>query len=191
LQNEIGLVSFYAPMVAADYARDNGVDLRSWQHVFSGSDDWSFGKDDGLRVLQPGVVEGDLLGGCLSILAAALGTAYAPRLEGSVLFLEDIGTKPYQWDRMLLHLRYAGRLEGVKGIVFGDMGQNVAAEDLPLLERAIRHGLRGFSGPVAIGLCCGHVDGPNRSVPLGVPVTLDLRDEENPQIRLQQAAVSG
>ena len=44
----------------------------------------------------------------------------------TILFLEDIGTKPYQWDRMLLHLRYSGRLEGVKGIVFGDMAQCVA-----------------------------------------------------------------
>lgn len=190
-QNEIGLTTFYAPMVAADFARGNGVDTESWTHVFSGESGWSLGAADGLRVLQAGRAEGDLLGGCISILAAALGTAYAPRLEGGVLFLEDIGTKPYQWDRMLLHLRYAGKLEGVKGIVFGDMAQCVGEEDQPLLERAIRHGLRGFEGPVAIGLRCGHVDGPNRSLPLGVPVSLDLMDAENPHIRFQQPAVSG
>jgi muramoyltetrapeptide carboxypeptidase len=191
LQNEIGLVSFYAPMVAADFAREDGVDMESWKHVFSGDSEWMLSGDDGLRVLQPGRAEGDLLGGCISILAAALGTPYAPRLEDSILFLEDIGTKPYQWDRLLLHLRYAGRLEGVRGIVFGDMAQNVGEEDQPLLERAIRHGLRGFDGPVAIGLRCGHVNGPNRSLPLGVPVTLDLSDRKNPYIRFQQPAVSG
>jgi muramoyltetrapeptide carboxypeptidase len=191
LQNEIGLVSFYAPMVAADFAREDGVDMESWRHVFSGDSEWMLSGDDGLRVLQPGRAEGDLLGGCISILAAALGTPYAPRLEDSILFLEDIGTKPYQWDRLLLHLRYAGRLEGVRGIVFGDMEQNVGEEDQPLLERAIRHGLRGFDGPVAIGLRCGHVNGPNRSLPLGVPVTLDLSDRKNPYIRFQQPAVSG
>jgi muramoyltetrapeptide carboxypeptidase len=149
------------------------------------------GAADGLRVIQPGVATGDLLGGCISILAAALGTPYAPQLEGSVLFLEDIGTKPYQWDRLLLHLRYSGRLEGVRGIVFGDMAQCVDEEDRLLLERAIRHGLRGFDGPVAIGLRCGHVNGPNLSLPLGVSVKLDLADVENPHIRFLESAVSG
>ena len=191
LQNEASLVSFYAPMVAADFARENGVDLASWHHTFSGTSEWSLGVADGLRVIQPGVATGDLLGGCISILAAALGTPYAPQLGGSVLFLEDIGTKPYQWDRLLLHLRYAGRLEGVKGIVFGDMAQCVAEEEQALLERAIRHGLRGFEGPVAIGLRCGHVNGPNLSLPLGVSVRLDLSDAGNPQISFLESAVSG
>ena len=191
LQNEAKLVSFYAPMVAADFARENGVDLPSWQHTFSADDGWTLGAADGLRIIQPGVATGDLLGGCISILAAALGTPYAPQLEGSVLFLEDIGTKPYQWDRLLLHLRYSGRLEGVRGIVFGDMAQCVDEEDRLLLERAIRHGLRGFEGPVAIGLRCGHVNGPNLSLPLGVSVKLDLTDAENPHIRFMESAVSG
>jgi muramoyltetrapeptide carboxypeptidase len=191
-QNEIGITTYYAPMVAADFARTNGVEMTCWNHVFGGDSGWTLGAGDGLRVLQPGVASGPLLGGCISILAAGLGTPYAPRLEGSsVLFLEDIGTKPYQWDRMLLHLRYAGRLEGVQGIVFGDMAQCVGPEDEALLERAIRHGLRGFEGPVAIGLRCGHVDGANLSLPLGIGVTLDLTDAENPQIRFQHASVSG
>jgi muramoyltetrapeptide carboxypeptidase len=190
-QNEVNLVSFYAPMVAADFARENGVDLTSWHNTFSGKGDWSLGAADGLRVIQPGVAAGNLLGGCISILAASLGTPFAAQLGGSVLFLEDIGTKPYQWDRLLLHLRYAGRLEGVRGIVFGDMSQCVAEDEQSLLERAIRHGLRGFDGPVAIGLRCGHVNGPNLSLPLGVSVRLDLSDAENPQISFLEPAVSG
>ncbi len=189
LQNEAGLASFYAPMVAADFARDNGVDLASWRHVFDGDSGWSLGAADGLRVLQTGVAEGELRGGCISILAAGLGTPYAPVLRDSVLFLEDIGTKPYQWDRMLLHLRYAGRLEGVRGVVFGDMEQCVEPEEQDLLERAIMHGLRGFAGPVAIGLRCGHVSEPNVTLPLGVPVMLDLSDAANPQIHFPEAAV--
>jgi len=191
LQNEVNLVSFYAPMVASDFARESGVDLTSWHNTFSGKSDWSLGVADGLRVIQPGVATGNLLGGCISILAASLGTPFAPQLGESVLFLEDIGTKPYQWDRLLLHLRYAGRLEGVTGIVFGDMAQCVADEEQTLLERAIRHGLRGFDGPVAIGLRCGHVNGPNLSLPLGVSVRLDLSDAENPHISFLEPAVSG
>lgn len=191
LQHEAGLTSFYAPMVASDFGRDDGVDLASWRNVFDGASDWALGAPDGLRVLRPGRAQGSLLGGCISILAAGLGTPFAPRLEGSVLFLEDIGTKPYQWDRMLLHLRYAGRLKDVRGIVFGDMEQCVAAEERELLERAILYGLRGFDGPVAIGLRCGHVDGANISLPLGVEVRLELDDPANPQLRFLDPAVSG
>lgn len=190
-QNEANLVTFYAPMVAADFAREGGVDFASWHSTFGGESALSLDASDGLRVLQPGVGEGNLLGGCISILAAGLGTPYAPELRGSVLFLEDIGTKPYQWDRMLLHLRYSGRLEDVRGIVFGDMAQCVDEDERELLERAILHGLRGFSGPVAIGLRCGHVDGANRTLPLGVPARLDLSDGENPRLRFLAAAVSG
>jgi muramoyltetrapeptide carboxypeptidase len=60
-----------------------------------------------------------------------------------------------------------------------------------MLERAILHGLRGFEGPVAIGLRCGHVHGPNRTLPLGVEVKLDLTDAANPRLNFLEAAVSG
>ncbi len=66
-----------------------------------------------------------------------------------------------------LHLRYAGRLEGVNGIVFGDMRQCVTAEEQEYLEGAILHALRDFDGPVAIGLRSGHVDKRNITLPLG------------------------
>ena len=189
-QNEANLTTFYAPMVAADFARENGVDRASWRNTFEGEREWSLDAKDGLRVLQEGVAEGNLLGGCISILAAGLGTPFAPQLSGSILFLEDIGTKPYQWDRMLLHLRYSGRLEDVRGIIFGDMAQCVEPDEEDLLERAILHGLRDFPGPVAIGLHCGHVNGANRTLPLGVPVRLDLSEDKNPRLSFLEAAVS-
>jgi muramoyltetrapeptide carboxypeptidase len=191
LRREVNLGTFYGPMVAADFARDGGVDLESWRHCFSGDGSWSVGAADGLRVLRAGVVEGNLTGGCLSILAEALGTLYASEiLTDSVLFLEDIGTKPYQWDRMLLHLRYSGLLDRVRGIVLGDMGQCVAAEEQEYLERAVLHSLREFEGPIAIGLRCGHVDGANVTLPLGVSVRLDLTDEGNPRMHFLEAAVT-
>lgn len=194
LARECGLPTFYAPMVAADFGRAQGADLASWRHAVEGSRKWSLGSEEGLRVLRGGVAEGRIQGGCLSIVAEALGTPYAPlpatEDERRVLFLEDIGTKPYQWDRMLLHLRYAGMLQNVTGIVFGDMLQCVAAEELPLLEQAILHALRDFAGPIAIGLRSGHVDTPNVTVPLGLLVTLDLSDATAPRLEFCESAVA-
>lgn len=186
-QTHCGLNTFYAPMVAADFARDNGVDLASWRAVFEGAASWSLGVNDGLRVLRPGKAEGVLRGGCISILAQSLGTPWAAETSESILFLEDIGTKPYQWDRILLHLRWAGRLDSVRGIVFGDMKQCVGPEDMQLLEDAIQHSLRDFAGPVAIGLRSGHVSEPNISMPLGVQCALDCQGE--PELTFLESAV--
>jgi muramoyltetrapeptide carboxypeptidase len=193
LAREAGLVSFYAPMVAADFARAEGFDRASWGHAMGGDSGWSLTASDGLRVLRAGTAEGTLAGGCLSILAEALGTPYAVLPASAdaprVLYLEDIGTKPYQWDRMLLHLRYAGLLEHVSGIVFGDMRQCVAPEEEPLLEQAVLHALADFAGPVAMGLRSGHVDAANLTLPLGVRVRLDLGAVGNPRMEFLEAAV--
>jgi muramoyltetrapeptide carboxypeptidase len=194
MERETGLVTFYGPMVAADFARPDGVDSASWRYAMDGDAAWSLGASDGLRVLRDGVAEGELGGGCLSIFAEALGTPYAalPATADAprVLFLEDIGTKPYQWDRMLLHLCYAGMLEHVSGIVFGDMRQCVAEEQAQLLEQAILHALRDFAGPIAIGLRSGHVDAPGITLPLGVQVRLDLSERETPRLEFLEAAVA-
>jgi muramoyltetrapeptide carboxypeptidase len=190
LHNEANLVTFYAPMVAADFSREDGVDLASWRRCFEGESLWAVGVAEGLRVLRPGMARGRLDGGCISIFAEGLGTRFAPRIEAeTILFLEDIGTQPYQWDRILLHLRYAGLLEKVRGIVFGDMGQCVAAEHQELLEKAILHALRDFEGPIGIGLRSGHVSAGNVTLPLGVQVVLDLVDVANLRMDFLEAAV--
>ena len=190
LRNEAGLVCFYGPMVAADFARTAGIDGASWQGALCGETGWSVGVTEGLRVLRLGTAEGRLGGGCLSILAESLGTLYAPRGDSGVLFLEDVGTKPYQWDRILCHLRYAGVLDGVQGIVFGNMAQCCGPEEMALLDAAILHALREFTGPIAIGLRCGHVDGANVTLPLGVRVRLDCMDPMNPRMDFLETAVT-
>jgi muramoyltetrapeptide carboxypeptidase len=168
LWNELRLMSFYAPMVAADWSSLEGVHRPTWHAAIEAKSTWHVGPQDGVRALRAGSVEGRLLGGCLSILVEALGTPWALRIdEPTILFLEDIGTKPYQWDRMLQHLRAAGMLQNVRGIVLGDMTANIKADEMNLLEAACLHALDDFAGPIAIGLRCGHVSGQNRSLPLG------------------------
>jgi muramoyltetrapeptide carboxypeptidase len=191
LHNEANLVTFYGPMAAADFSRDDGADLASWQHSLSDDSAWSLGAAEGIRILRPGVAHGRLDGGCISIYVEALGTPYAPRIDAdTILFLEDIGTKAYQWDRMLLHLRYSGLLDKVTGIVFGDMRQCVTPEEKEYLDRAILHALRNFDGPIAIGLRSGHVGASNVTLPLGISATLDLSDAGNPRMHLLEASVT-
>ena len=120
LLDELGLPAFHGPMVAADFYLEDGVHLESFLAATRG-DTYSLGAAEGLRALTPGVARGTLYGGCLSILVSLLGTPWEPRTEDKLLFLEDVGAKPYQVDRMLWQLQAAGKLEGVRGIVFGEM----------------------------------------------------------------------
>ena len=196
LLDEVGLITFYAPMISPDFARETGVDLQSLHASLSATEAWQLEQADGLRLLRPALdetaepLEGQLWGGCLAILAESLGTPFAPRARGGILFLEDVNTKPYQWDRMLLHLRYAGLLAGVKAIVFGDMRQCVPPEENAVLEAALLHALESFSGPVCIGLRSGHVDAPNITLPLGTRVRLAIAPEQGPILHVLDPAVT-
>lgn len=181
LLDELGLPAFHGPMVAADFFLEDGVHLDSFRAATAG-ETYSVGATEGMRALIPGVARGTLYGGCLSILVSLLGTPWEPRIEdkllGKILFLEDVGTKPYQVDRMLWQLRAAGKLEGVRGIVFGEMLDCVSAGAAPdLVETAILDALDGFEGPIAIGLRSGHVSRQNVTLTFGVEAELRVGDE--------------
>jgi muramoyltetrapeptide carboxypeptidase len=182
LWNECHLPTFYAPMAAADWSNPDGVHLPTWQSALHATEPWSVNATDGIRTLKSGHAEGRLLGGCLSILTESLGTPYALNLtEPTILFLEDINTKPYQWDRMLHHLRTAGQLKNVTGIAFGDTSANIQPHELPLLEAACLHALESFPGPITLGLQSGHLSSQNRSIPLGIYAT--MQDETLSEIQ--------
>jgi muramoyltetrapeptide carboxypeptidase len=172
LHDRIALPVFHGPMVAADFGVDDGVHLASFQSALAG-EPYSVGADEGMRVLRPGAAHGTLYGGCLSILVALLGTPWAPTTEGKLLFIEDVGAKPYQIDRMLWQLRAAGKFEGVRGIVFGEMldcNSPGAAPDL--LDKTILSALDGVDVPIAIGLRSGHVSRQNVTLTFGVEAEL-------------------
>jgi muramoyltetrapeptide carboxypeptidase len=187
LLDQIQLPAFHGPMLSADFAREDGVHLASLQAALSGQP-YSVGAAEGLRPLKPGSVRGTLYGGCLSILVALLGTPYEPQTEGKLLFLEDVNAKPYQIDRMLWQLREAGKLEGVRGIVFGEMLDCVSAGASPkLLDEVILHAFDGFKGPIAIGLRSGHVSRQNVTLTFGVEAELKVAKDAN--LHLSEAAV--
>ncbi len=126
--------------------------------------------------LASGKGEGLLRGGCLSLLAAAAGTPWALRStdEPTLLFVEDVDEKPYRVDRMLRQLRASGALQGVTGVVFGDMkGCAPGFHDDYRLEEVLLEALSGLGVPVALGLSSGHTAHPNLKLPFGVRARLE------------------
>lgn len=188
LLDQIQLPAFHGPMVAVDFARENGVHAASLKAALTGQT-YSVGADEGMRTLRAGETRGTLYGGCLSILTALLGTPFEPQTEGKLLFLEDVGEKPYQIDRMLWQLREAGKLDGVRGIVFGEMLECASPGAAPdLLDQVILRVLHDFDGPIAIGLRSGHVSRENVTLTLGVEA--ELHTAEEAQLRLLEPAVT-
>jgi muramoyltetrapeptide carboxypeptidase len=187
LLDHLGLPVFHGPMVAADFYLEDGVHLESFQAALDGRP-YSVGKVEGLRTLRAGSARGVLYGGCLSILVAMIGTRWEPKTEGKLLFVEDVGAKPYQVDRMLWHLRHAGKLEGVRGIIFGEM-LDCASPGAPddLLENAILSALAGIDVPIVFGLRSGHVSRQNVTLTFGVEAELQAGDEA--QLALLEPAV--
>ncbi|HSY04045.1 MAG TPA: LD-carboxypeptidase [Acidobacteriaceae bacterium] len=189
INDQTGLVAFHGPMAAADFSVENGVHLDSFHAALTG-DLITLGPEQGIRTLKPGHAQGTLYGGCLSILTASLGTQFAPQTEGKLLFLEDVGTKPYQIDRMLRQMILAGKFEGVRGFIFGEMLDSASpGADPNLLEQVILRVLQNFNVPIAIGLRSGHVSHGNVTLPFGIEANLAL-DKDQSQLQTIEPAVS-
>lgn len=187
LLGKLGLAAFHGPMVAADFYLEDGVHLDSFHAALDGRP-YSVGGAEGMRTLRAGTARGILYGGCLSILVALIGTRWEPATENKLLFIEDVGAKPYQIDRMLWQLREAGKLSGVRGIIFGEMLDCTspgAAENL--LEDAILSALDGLDIPISIGLRSGHVSRQNVTLIFGIEAELRAGDEAS--LDLLQPAV--
>lgn len=187
LLDTLGIPAFHGPMLAADFYLEDGVHLPSFHAAIAG-EPYKVGPAEGLRPLKAGSARGTLYGGCLSILAAMLGTPWEAQTEGKLLFIEDVGAKPYQIDRMLWQLRMAGKLDGVTGLIFGEMLDCISpGSDPHLLDKAIMSAVDGFAGPIAIGLRSGHVSRQNVTLTFGVPADLNVSEEA--ELKLLKPAV--
>jgi muramoyltetrapeptide carboxypeptidase len=171
-----GLITFHGPMAAKDWAHEDGVDLASWQAAMSGATPCNVPLNADVSGLVDGDAEGVLYGGCLSILVASLGTPYAIKTAGTILFLEDLATKPYQIDRMLMQLKLGRHLDAVSGIVFGEMVDCVQnANQRYTLQEVVTRIVGNLGVPVAFGVRSGHVTSGNITLPFGVRAKLTVR----------------
>lgn len=191
IHDETGLVTFHGPMATKDFAHTDGVDLASWFVAMEGGDiAISSQQLSGFKTLVPGEAQGTLYGGCLSIVVASLGTCYEIETGGTILFLEDIATKPYQVDRMLMQMKFAGAFDGVRGVVFGEMLDCVQpGGQTYTLEEVIVRVLGDLKVPIAYGLSSGHVRQNNITLPFGVHAALHAR-VDSVTLRILESAVS-
>lgn len=163
---ETRVVTYHGPMVAGALGRGPDEETaRDFMAVLAGEPSPSWSR--ALEVLVPGDAEGVLLGGCLSLLAPSIGTPYEFDATDSILFIEDIREQPYKVDRMLTQLLLAGKFDGVRGVVFGQMeGCDAPASAGYRLQDVVQELLRPLGIPVYYGYPSGHSE-PNLTLPLG------------------------
>ena len=172
-------VVFHGPMASGDFARGQ-VHSASFEKALMQSDPYDL-SPAGVEPLLPGTAEGRLAGGCMSLLDASLGTRWEPDWKDAILFLEDVGTKPYQIDRMLTHWKLAGKLEHVRAFLFGEMKDCIQVENQGYtLQEVILDLLQEFKKPIFYNFPSGHVSAQNWTLPLGVPA----RITSDPSFRL-------
>ena len=169
----MGLGAFQGPMVAelADPRAYHAGSL--WRTLAGEKVRLRFGRGS---VVRPGRAAGPLVGGCLSLLTALVGTPFEPPLDGAILFWEEVNEEPFRIDRMLAHLKLSGRLDRLAGMVVGNLPgcrPRRRANAMPLAAILATH-LAGTDYPVVTGIPAGH--GPGKmTLPVGFPARLDTR----------------
>ncbi|WND33919.1 LD-carboxypeptidase [Streptomyces sp. BB1-1-1] len=165
----LGLVTLHGPMAAGiDFLKN----ARAQEHLRA-----TLFAPETVRVIAsggtpmvPGRARGVTLGGCLSLLAAELGTPHArPSARGGLLCLEDVGEETYRLDRYLTQLLRAGRLDGVGGVLLGSWH---ACEPYERLRPMLADRLGGLGVPVVEDFGFGHCEGA-LTIPFGVTAELD------------------
>jgi muramoyltetrapeptide carboxypeptidase len=177
LSQALGWVTFQGPMVTKDLsAGETGYDRIQMEQVLANAQRGASLETDA-HTLRAGEAEGRLLGGCLPMLAATLGTPYEIDTRGTILLLEDVDEKPFRIDRMLFHLRKAGKFRDIKAAVFGEMpGCGLTGTPMESLREIILHAFEGTDIPIVFGLRFGHNTGKCLTLPLGVRARLEAAD---------------
>jgi muramoyltetrapeptide carboxypeptidase len=168
--------TLYAPMVAAGFEkgadRPGGYDRESFLNAASGAvEQWSMPLNG--QVMATGSASGTLLGGCLTLVETTLGTPWELDTRGAILLLEDRALKPYQLDRLLLHLAQAGKFRGVRGFVLGDFPESEPPPGNRVTVRDVFLRILGpLDVPIVFGAAVGHTARSMLTMPLGVRVRL-------------------
>ncbi len=170
LTTRCGIVALHGPCVAAGLdSGPAGYDESTFVRALTRAEPLGPLDAPALEALSAGEAVGPLYGGNLTQLAASMGTPYAfDPPSGCVLFLEDVGERPYRIDRLLTQLALAGVLDRARAVVFGQLPGCDEPDGSVTARDVVADALRHFPGPVLWGLPAGHTIGPALTLPLGV-----------------------
>jgi muramoyltetrapeptide carboxypeptidase len=182
------LVAIHGPMIDRRIARGpSAYDEASFRAVLMRAEPAGEFAPPQLEVLHRGSARGMLAGGTLTQLMASMGTPFAfDPPERCVLFLEDIGERPYRIHRLLTQAAQAGIFAAATAIVFGEFpGCDEPGGD-PVIREVLRDFTADFRGPVLFNFPSGHTNGATWTLPFGVEVAIT---SDPPAVRILEAAV--
>ena len=141
---------------------------------------------DGWMAVSPGQAQGRIYGGNLEAICALVGTAYLPNFRNCIVFLEDAsGSSPGAFHRDLTHLRQAGALTGIRGLLLGRPPSGSALAEAGCVEYVLQDVLEGeLDIPVVANVNCSHVD-PIMTIPLGGWAEIAAPGRDPPEVRIR------
>lgn len=184
-----GLVAIHGPMIDRRFARGAAAyDEGTFRKVMMQAEPAGDLRPPQLESLRPGTASGVLVGGTLTQLMASMGTPWAfDPPHGAIIFLEDIGERPYRIHRLLTQAAQAGVFVNASAIVFGEFpGCDEPGGD-PVIRDVLREFTADFSGPVLLNFPSGHSQGPTWTLPFGVRA--EVAGGPAPVVRILEAAV--
>ncbi len=191
LTTRCGLVSFHGPMLEGRLAHgDAGYDRDTFLRVLTREEPAGEITHPALETIRPGEAVGTLVGGTLTQLLASFRTPFEFDPPGAhVLFIDEVGERPYRLDRMLTQLRLSGWLGKASALVFGELPRCDEPGDVELTARSVvARVLQDFPGPVLFGLPSGHTTGACLTLPLGVRARVLAGPQ--PALVIEEAAVT-
>ena len=143
--------------------------------LFTGGREFSVRVGDSSRRQEHGQrgLGGTAAWGCLTLLQTTLGTPWEIKTAGTILVLEDRGMRPYQVDRALMHLKQAGKLQSLEGIVLGEFPDSEPpVKSSPTVQDVCERILGPLGVPIVFGTAVGHTQRPMLTLPLGIQARL-------------------
>ena len=171
LQVRSGLAAIHGPMIDRRFSKGPAAyHVDSFMKVVTAPEPAGEMRPDQLDSFQGGEHRGTLVGGTVAQLVASMGTPWAfDPPQGCVLFLEDIGERPYRVHRMLTQLAQSGILARAGAVVFGEFpGCDEPGGAGPAIRDVLQEFAKGLNGPVLFNFPSGHTKGATWTVPFGV-----------------------
>ena len=183
------MVAFHGPMLAGRLGRgQEGYDRESFERALCRREPMGELTPVGLETITPGEARGMLLGGTLTQVLASLGTPYAfTPPPGYVLFIDEVGERPYRLDRMVTQLQHTGLLAKASAIVINELPRCDEPSGVPTARSVMGDLFREFPGPVIFGFPSGHTHRAAITLPFGVMCRV-IADAQ-PRLIIEEAAV--